>query len=1029
MENNLLQDKVITVIDNNVAVSAGAGSGKTYSLAKRYVYILLQHLEKNKLNITDIVAVTFTRMAALEMRERVRTFLREEVKESPALQEYLDEFDKAQIVTLDSLQGRILRSHPVEAELDPDFVLLEGEEYEALTNELTRKFLRNEAANNNEYLTELLCYFDLNSLHSYLQKAQRERRVFTFSDEKLLKPYNAEKHTVAAFLHLARQYHDFIAKELSKQNILGHEDVTAKCVKLLKEHDPVRHSYQKQIKYLMVDEFQDTNDAQRELVYLLCGDSNNPTENDQVLSGKKLFVVGDIKQSIYKFRGADVEVFKNVQEAILRKQGERFTRTINYRSTDKILNFVNTIFSSKLLFGDNNFEQLEPANDHISNDENNFEYPVFKMFFPNGITVGRDKKELLVWEAEHVARRIEELTSNGAKYGDIAILLPKMTKVNILIQALVNHHIPYVQLGGRGFYQKQEIYDILNIFKVLHENNLLALIGALRSPYFGLSDIDINNLFQEYYKNKFIKMTAENSAKLCEEFLKLEVCSPLLKLRTMSQHLGMAELWQKVFEQLAVSQILLNQKNGKQLLANVEKMRTLSTTYCENNKCGLTDWLEFLDKVTADSKETEANLPADTVVKIMTIHKSKGLGFPHVILPFLGNSKGTSEQISFDIDTKNGLLGMKIPNTDNASVWEQFKTQNDELEAEEEKRKLYVAITRAKQTLYMSGSANKLEGIENKNDFASLLWLTTHIQIEVPPVGRQKKSRIRWELKPNLVNLHQENVGYFTPDTTSTNCQPIQNNQLPITTPYITNKKTPLNIIFSPSMLQTYLHCQREYFYRYVCGLPSYSQQNITADTNKLSAALQGTIIHTALEHYHGNSEKAFGLALTLCDAKSTIWQPAKIMFENYLQSDIFKQIPNSHERELSFQLPLDNGVSFKGVIDCLYLKDDNTYGIVDYKTGSVPQKLNDGYAMQLAIYSRAVQTLKKTSVNSLALHYLQELKAIEITEDKNLYNQALNLAKEIQEKYAENDFMGNGNCKYCAYNYLCTACRLQQES
>lgn len=1030
MENNLLKDKVITTINKNVAVSAGAGSGKTFSLAKRFVYILMQNKQDPKFMLGDIVAVTFTRMAALEMRERVRSFLWEEIQTDPMLQKYLDDFERAQILTLDSLQGRILRSHPVEAGLDPDFAVLEGEEYDATIEKLSRQFLRDEAIKGNVDLQLVLKYFDISILRGYLYKTRKARRLFDFAEDKLLEPYNNNKDifdVVRSFWHLAELYNEFIGDALAKQNVLGHDDVTARCIKLLREYGNVRKNYQRQIKFLMVDEFQDTNDAQRELIYLLCGDGKNSDDLGKVLDGNKLFVVGDVKQSIYKFRGADVEVFKEVQDAIKEKFGERFTRTVNYRSTDKILQFVNTVFADNLMFGEK-FEALEPSENNISKAGHQFELPIFNVFLPDGIELSRDRKELLVWEAEYVARRIEELVAQGAKYGDIAILLSKMTKAALLEKALAQHNIPYVQLGGRGFYQTQEVYDMLNLFRLLQEDNLLALLGVLRSPLFGLSDVEINNLFRQYrvQKNGYISDT--ENAELCQKILSDDRFKVLVQLRQATQYLDMAELWQEVFEKLAISKIMLNTKHGEQHLANVEKLRTLSVEYCENNNCGLTEWLTFLDKVMATSKETEANLPADAMVKIMTIHKSKGLGFDHVILPFLAASKGRAEQISFDVDTKNGLLGIKVPNMEDASVWDEFKQNNDYLNYEEEKRKLYVAITRAKKTLYMSCSLKEIEKIETKTDFAALLWRTLHIQNIIPPQGRQRKPRVAWELKPDIVQLNKKFADYFTENDIKIDKLPTDINKNSQAVEFVANTNfIPLTTVFTPSMLQCYLHCEREYFYRYLCHLPSYDEK-IIADTNNggVSAATQGTIIHTALEHYHGDGHKAFKQAIKLCAAENMNLQIARNLFNNYVSSDLFKQIPDNHERELAFQLSIDNGVVFKGIIDCLYLKKDCSYGIIDYKTGVVPETLNDGYAMQLAIYSRAVKIMKKADVSALALHYLQGLKAFNISEDMKFYDKAINLAKEIQSKNVENQFRGNGICQYCSYRYLCTACRVR---
>ncbi|MDO4935908.1 MAG: UvrD-helicase domain-containing protein [Phascolarctobacterium sp.] len=1036
MESNLLKDKVITVIDKNVAVSAGAGSGKTFSLAKRFVYILLQN---NNLDISNIVAVTFTRMAALEMRQRVRDYLREEVIKHPDMQKYLDDFERNQIVTLDSWQGSILRNNPVEAGLDPEFQIVQGEEYVALKDELSRRFLRQEAKKDNQDLSLLLQYFDFDALRNNLDKARTKRQIFNLSDAELLESY-AECQTecqqgVAAFLRLARQYIAYIGGELVRKNVLGYEDVAEHCLKLLRENAEVRHNYQRQIKYLMVDEFQDTNDAQRELIYLLCGDCKDEKKNGKELTGEKLFIVGDVQQSIYKFRGAQVSVFDEVQEAIKAKRGERFTRDINYRSTDKILALVNTVFGSELLFG-NKFEKLSPCDNLKSGGEREFPLPVFKVLLPADTKNKELKDSLMQYEAMEVAKHIQELHKNGAKYGDIAILLRAMNKVNLLIQELVRFNIPYVCLGGRGFYNKQEIFDILNLFRVLADENLLALVGVLRSPYFGMSDVEINDLFVAANKVQSDKKGEDRNREIFQQFLTCAKLQVLVRLRKAARHLGMSELWDLFYDLLDVRNVLLVQENGEQLLANVEKLRTMAIEYVETNKCSVAEWLGFLDKVMTDSKETEANLPAEGVVKIMTIHKSKGLGFEHVILPFLADNSRGNTSVAFDVDITKGLLGMKLPNMDDARVWDEFKERDKVLDEKEKKRLLYVAITRAKKTLYMSCNFTKLDGIEDKNTFAAWLWCTLHDKEEVPPVGRQRKPRIEWKLKRDIVHVSRESVdriiGHNSPFVSADMEE--RASLLPVTE---TEPQAGTSVaVFTPSMLQSYLHCQRSYFYQYVCGLPPYDEQQGNGKGGVLTPALQGNLIHTALEKYHDDAEKAWeaGIRNQVSGVRDQVsgngaaLENAKTMFLNYINSSLFRQIPEEHEREIGFQLPVDNGIVFRGVIDCLYPKADGTYGVVDYKTGATPDKLNEGYAMQLAIYSRAVGTMKKAIVSSLALHYLQNLQSFVLEDEEKVYNKAIDLAKEISCKNEEDVFLGSEHCQHCPYSYLCPAAGLQQK-
>lgn len=1071
MKSELLKDETISVTDRNVAVSAGAGSGKTFSLANRFVHILNEKSEKDvAFKINNIVAVTFTKMAALEMKERIRNFLRLEVEQNPKLRKYFREFEKANIVTLDSLQAKILRSHPVETGLDPNFAIVEGSDYDNLEQEIVRKFFHEKANCNDHDLEVLLSCFRFEELIKYIRKVMEHRSVLRLKDEDLLQGYSAaSRPKVEAFLHFMRQYLAFWKQELLSRNILGYGDVTARCVELLRSSEEVRRGYQNHYAYLMVDEFQDTNDAQRELVYLLCGDGDIADKNGDQLAGDKLYVVGDVNQSIYGFRGADAKVFERVKQDIAikavsdGKDDSVFSKTVNRRSTDKILNLVNLLFGDNLLLGDR-LEKLSPCEDNISGGKKVFEKPVIKFFVPETDlevkeeikknaktgkeTVKRsvsekakvDAAELIKWEAEYVAKRIEELHSVGEKYEDMAILLPKMTKLPLLAEALNRHNIPYISMGGGGFYRQQEIYDILNLFRVLNGNDFIALLGVLRSPYFGLKDRAIYKLVTKYDAFRKCVKEEEKNAAICGAMLGDVNLAVLASLRRSATSLGMAELWQEVFDRLSVERTLLLQEQGRQCLANVEKLRTLSVEYCEKNKCGLGEWLFYLDNTMDVSKETQANIPAEGNVQIMTIHRSKGLGFEHVILPFLHKSKGQGDRISLDVtvekETGKQKMGMVIPFTDDTSCYYAVKENNKDLETEEEKRKFYVAVTRAKKTLYMSACFSQstigTNASMKKNDtYGGWTWRV------LCNFAKRKEDHVRdrWDsVAPEIVDIEKIPKGKFELTDVSTvgsTAEADYDKQFEV----LADKKyeIPSRITFTPTMLQTYLHCPRSYYYRYVCGLPevdegqgarSKEQGASEEQGNGLTPAEMGTLIHSALEHYDGDIETAWTSALRAQGSGFRTQDSgvsfAKTLFVNYVNSDLFKQIPQQHDREVKFQLPIDNGVSFQGIMDCVYQKPDGNYGIVDYKTGAVPEELNEGYAMQLAIYAKAVEQMYRgAEVSELALHYLQGCVKKPVSGGK--LQEAVALAKKIQEQHTETDFdCKTEQCAHCGYQYLC---------
>ena len=171
-----------------------------------------------------------------------------------------------------------------------------------------------------------------------------------------------------------------------------------------------------------------------------------------------------------------------------------------------------------------------------------------------------------------------------------------------------------------------------------------------------------------------------------------------------------------------------------------------------------------------------------------------------------------------------------------------------------------MAITRAKKTLYMSCSFTKLDGIENKDSFAAWLWCTLHDKEEVPPVGRQRKPRIEWKPKRDIVHVVMKNVDDIMGQSSPFACADMEERASRLPVAETRQAVGSAVVVFTPSMLQSYLHCQRSYFYQYVCGLPAYEeqQQQSNGKSSALTPALQGNLIHTALEKYYGDAEKAW---------------------------------------------------------------------------------------------------------------------------------------------------------------------------
>ena len=1142
------QMAAILAIDSNVSVSAGAGSGKTKVLVERFLYILEQSMPKKdsqgelKLDAGNILAITFTRKAAGEMKERVRKSIEARLDNDAAgfWHKQLEALNRAPISTIHGLCSRILRENPVEMRLDPAFVVAEEFASEEFLEECLGQYLRRELHEGNKALGKLIEIYGTTGLMR-LVKDILPSLGNIFAERDLSKPYQdnvnslpkikdelcilvrdmvlnrkdlASKTTKAgkALEQMAKVIEDICAgikqepadfsllqqsigdmqarggvkdyinairekqgqiengavdqaalellpcwqellsglgsyvREQKRQlDLLNYDDLENYTVELLQGNAAVRHKYQERYRYIMVDEFQDTNDRQRQLIYLLCGD------DAEKLQGQKLFVVGDPKQSIYRFRGADVSVFARVRREIEASGGQNLLLKTNYRTVDKILLAVNSAF--RLLMGvdtskDVYFEQL-------ANYKTGVEAPRL-LLVEYKKECGKSKFQV---EAEAVAMAIEayhegrdyegnQLLAPKVPYGKMAILLRAMTHSEDLAVALQERGIPYEIVDGKGFYECQEVLDMLHLLTALSNRyNSLELAGVLRSPYFGLDDETLTKLFLQKAACLWDAVQGAELEAFPEEQRELVIRAAKLlqELYQQASVMALPELWQCIWQKLAVDAVLSVQEHGANKLANVKKLRQLALEYSMQRNATLTDWLDYVKRLrAAEARETTANLDAADAVQIMTIHKSKGLEFGTVFLPYLNSN---TQPDTTEIKYLRGVgLGIKAPDKkgvlQNTSVLQKVKEEDKRLDLEERKRQLYVAMTRAENRLIMTGID---EGKKDRT-LDELSWLKQLLQIysndnvvEIKPLIVQEKDDKEQELMPTPA-VSAEQLEQIAPLLASS-----ENGRLS----------------FSPSSLQTYLHCPRQYFYQYVMGLPPVDLPVNIPITGSLSAKDLGSIVHRALELYKGDLDAALAQAIK---ENAPLYQgdEARAMLAGYLVSDLYKRIPKTQLREQAFTLYAENDIVISGIIDCLAFNPDGSMLLVDYKTGKPPaaDAVPEGYAYQLAIYEKVVRERwgrakegEPAPKISSELHFLRNnsVWCLPTAQEQSIdyYAAVLNLCTEISKKSAEKDFpcrvlqatqaeqnhtsslnnvteyqeniaQGVAFCSFCPYNYVC---------
>lgn len=1116
------QQAAICALDDNVAVSAGAGSGKTKVLVARFMYILEQSLaQKKPLEAMNILAITFTRKAAGEMKTRIRQSISEKINtdamNSSFWRSQLQNLERAQITTIHGLCSRILRENPVEAQLDPGFTVAEEFEGRQFVEDALQRYLRQQLRQGNEPLRRLINIYgaagfsaqvrqllpqladiaqdvrkagrDLTqpyrefltacpglkqnlcfalqeliderekltsakskgrSILEHLaelwpevqQELGREKAEFTTLDAVLsglsaagkvktlvleirdLRQKLGQSQIVEAALPVVQDWqtvlvelYTYIGEAKRQQELLTFDDLELLALQLLLNNEDVRRKYHDRFRYIMVDEFQDTNERQRQLIYLLCGDSMTKLE------GSKLFIVGDAKQSIYRFRGAEVRVFAEVQREMFRKSGKLLKLSKNFRSIKGVLTACNVAFK-KLLGEDKSqdvyFEALEHHKEAVI-EPVLLEVPYAK----------DEKAQRRRLEAEAIAQRMRMLhEAENVGYGEMTVLLEAMTECAVLAAALERNNVPYVIVDGKGFYERQEVLDLLHLLTVLHNRyRSLELAGVLRSPYFGLNDETLTQLFLSGAPSLWQALSEADLAQFgAEQRRRAERARMLLEqLASYAALCALPELFNELWRLLAVDAVLSVQAHGKSKLANACKLRDEAVAYCTSRQASLGDWLSYVAAMReANTRATTANLEAEEAVQLMTIHKSKGLEFNTVFLPQL-DRKGQNDTSSIKYDKRLGL-GIKAPQADGALVstpiLDSIKEMDKKLEREEYVRKLYVAMTRAEERLYMSGTVEgSYTELESGEKSFSL---------------KKKKERPLKEKRwlEQLMEIFSETGTGVRVELAETADKPLvqaQEQQPFVVTEAMKKQLAPLPTFcgngrsyFTASALQTYLHCERQYYYQQVLELPELEETNCVGGAggacDALPANVTGVIVHRALEFYRGNSTAALAKAVGEQNIEIENAAVAKLLFEQYLHSELFKSLPAEHYREQKFILP-QAGLMLEGIIDYLAETDEGLI-LVDYKTGTPPEAgaVHEGYAYQLAIYKQAAERMYKKKVIRAELHFLQDLSKWELPLEKDYLEAAVALCRKIVAKCDVKEFRCSGGraCAYCPYAYIC---------
>lgn len=765
------------MIDTDRFISASAGTGKTYTISKNYVDLFEPDIPKDEpLCVDNVVAITFTRKAAAELKSRILEMIEATENGNPAWQKLKSSMAFAWISTIDSFAQRILSEIGIFAEVNPDLQIGSG----SIMGDILRRCTARIYFEHEDLLKPLLEFYTLDGITDVLTKAVLQKRHAMLSSrsanltEAGLALHSdsdqAERLMMAsdAFKKLFNEVYGSFLEELQEENLTDFAGVliTLKDVLSSPKYAWVREKYSRQFQYIIVDEFQDTDSLQKDILDLL------KTENNHII------YVGDAKQSIYRFRGAEVEVFSEARSEIISRNGDVQHLETNYRSHPDILEFCNAF--NPLIFNrsEKPYSQVyEPVRPLPVVGETGWRPRVKILFDPEDEpeAAARYIHSIVGQEFDFLERRndpdgVKLVTARRAiEYKDIAILLRKMKPDTgkEYAKALSRHGIPYYTVGESGFFEIPEIAGILATLKVLsNPGDDLALTTALMSPVVGL---DINEMAALKYRAKCSKSRMyEALGNLQEADIApgrrervsrfYQVLEKYLPIRTLIRP---SELVEMLVKDLDYAAFLATEDSTGRRTANLRKFM-IAAKRLDEVGVSLRELVRMLNKVGLDDEEQASIESEETnAVKIMTVHKAKGLEFPIVILGDTSwSQKASTESLLFDKDGSEMCFTLNCDDDESAETFlHKLESEEQDRDLEEEKRSLYVATTRASDKLILTFSGKKGKGHQPWKD----MILGNMLEVN----GSGVKASVGFEHLIDIVTAPEETV--------ASNCEASQN--------------------------------------------------------------------------------------------------------------------------------------------------------------------------------------------------------------------------------------------------------------
>ena len=968
------QWEAIRAVDRHVLVAAGAGTGKTSTVVGRVLYLLGVGIRgqvcDSPLELRDIGAITYTNAAAADLKRKLRQELRAAGRRGLACQ-----VDSARIGTIHGFCGDILREFALRGGWSPTVRVLEETDGAALVSDAVHDTVLAALEDRSvQGLEALFASWPVGNVEGWVSRLVGESaRLDRIAAERSgLGPLEQSVVDLALLARgeVNRRLHEAGAVDFDRM-IVWTRDLLAR--------DPlVLRTLQRRLRTLIVDEFQDVDPVQKEIAYLLGDPASGRRETT------RLMLVGDPKQSIFRFRRADVTVWRSVQDDFAGGAlGQVMALEDNFRSVEPLLAFVDAtvgrvldspIDGKTLRSFEVEYRPVRPAREAARGGD---DAPVELLFVtaPDGEKPKAD--EIRAAEAAAVARRACELHQHGIAWRDMAVLLPAWTATELYEAALRGAGIPTYALRGDGYFDRREVLDLILALETLRDpRDDRALLGFLRSPFVGLRDETLlaiarqaDQPYWDYLHVVEVKEQAllDRARALLEEHVALRDRVPTDRLlESLLERSGY------------LAHLLVLGADGRQALANLRKFVRIARQSPESS---VGDFLRTLREARdRGAREGDARLygEGENVLTITSIHSAKGLEWQVV---FWCDLLRKPQGVTGDILIGHDRIVLRDPEREPKDQPLHYRSLKQDEEAEqyaERKRLWYVAATRARDRLILSGLCEEKlpEGCPGGAIMGALDEATVEDGARVKYVGQGLNA---FHAVVRTCEVETEDDAGADAAAVGPEFEP---QPLPELLPALA---APVGRArHSATELMLHARCARRHWFRYIARLREPPVER--SGPAYMSAIARGQIVHEVLELLEREDELE-----PLLDAAIGRWQPDDIAPETPQRGELRERLRaevlavsghpeyraladrSTARRELAFLAILGPDQVAEGKVDLAALEGDQL-GVLDVKTGGADEETArrkaQGYALQRDTYVTALEHISGLKVGRFAFQF-----------------------------------------------------------